>query len=52
MKQVYLIYGTYVDSPWSETLLAIVDSEEKAKEWIQNVDGTWERLHYRIWDVQ
>ena len=52
MKCVYLIYGTYVDSPWHETLLAIVDSEEKAKHWIKTVCGEWERLHYKIWDVQ
>ncbi|MBR4890347.1 MAG: hypothetical protein IKU15_03495 [Clostridia bacterium] len=50
----YLIYGTHIDTPWDETLLAIVDSQLKADDWIsQSQDGgEWTNLRYEAWKVQ
>ena len=49
----YLIYGTHVDTPWDETLLAIVDSQLKVDDWIsQSQNGEWTNLRYEAWRVQ
>lgn len=49
----YLIYGTHIDTPWDEALLAIVDSQLKADNWIsQSQGGEWTNLRYEAWKVQ
>lgn len=42
-KIVYLIYGTYYETPWDRTLLKIVDSPERAEELAENFkeSGQW-----------
>lgn len=50
----YLVYGIYVDTPWEETLLCVVDNVDKAKYAVKayTESGDWIEVHYDCWKVQ
>lgn len=50
----YLVYGIYVDAPWDETLLCVVDSIDKAKYAVKAYmeSGDWIEVRYEGWKVQ
>lgn len=50
----YLVYGIYVDTPWEETLLCVVDNVDKAKYAVKAYtdSGDWKEVRYDCWKVQ
>lgn len=54
MNKVYLIYGTISVEPWTEYLLCITNTADKAIQFVREfgLSGQWGNVRYETWQVK